>query len=499
MVTQPQPKFLPFGEWLPDQAKIYNPGSPDVNNVFPIQQGYGPVPGVEPSATIDGPTVPTGFFSAISQARNPALFAGDATKLYKENTGTGVFDDVSRLVGGAYAGGTIRWRSIQFDDTVYAVNGNDDMQKFELDVDTDFADAATDVAGIGGQFIAMVQDFLVVGRAKDDATGIVPNRVRWSGIRQPLSWTIDPQTLADFQDIQDLGEVRGVTGGSYITVLMDKGVVRGDFIGPPRIFRFLDVEGSLGCLSASSVVRLLGRTYYLSEEGFRVFDGTSTEAPGDEKVDRTFFNLLKPEKLDEIVPFVVRELHLVGWLFTSNDTPDDRPDKAIVYNYQLGKWSIFDAPVDIIGTVTASGDKMDALDSQFPLLDDMPGTLDSRAYQGDGIFLGGLRDGILQVFSGASQPATIETVEGQVIQNQRALLTRGDPLVEGDMATVTLDIVSRDAPNANRVITTGFGYNNDGFIPLRNEARYHAIRAQISGVWSHATGVSIQAIPTGDR
>lgn len=495
----PRTKFLPFAEWLPDQAKIFNPGSPSVNNVFPIQQGYGPVPSVEAASTTGGPTAPTGFFSAISQARNPSLFAGDATKLYKENTGTGVFDDVSRTVGGVYAGGTNRWRNIQFDDTVYAVNGIDDMQKFELDVDTDFADAATDVAGIGGQFIAMVQDFLVLGRAKDDAVGIVPNRVRWSGIRQPLSWTVDPQTLSDFQDIQDLGEVRGLTGGSYMTVLMEKGVVRGDFIGPPLVFRFIDVEGSLGCLTAASVVRLLGRTFYLSEEGFRVFDGVSTEAPGDEKVDRTFFNLLKPEKLDDISPFVVREEHLVGWLFTSNDTPDDKPDKAIVYNYQLGKWSIFDAPVDIIGQVTSSGDKMDALDTMYPLLDDMPGTLDSRIYQGDGVFLGGLRGGILQVFGGASQPATIETVEGQIVQNQRALLTRGDPFVEGDMATVTLDVVSRDVPNGARAVATGFGYNSDGYIPLRNEARYHAIRAQISGVWDHATGVSVEAIPTGTR
>lgn len=499
MTARPQNKFFEFQEWLPDQASLYNPGLKEVNNVIPYARGYGPVPSVAVLSTSGGPTVPTGLFSFYSQSRNIHTFAGDATKLYKENTGTDTFDDVSRSVGGPYAGGTNLWRAVQFDDEVYFVNGIDDMQAFTLNVDTEFADAATDVAGIGGQYIAFVQDHLVLGRAKDDATGTVPNRVRWSGIRQPLSWAVDPQTRADFQDIQDFGEVRGVTGGAYMTVLMERGLVRGDLISGPGIFRFLDIEGALGCLAPSSVIRFLGKTYYLSEEGFRVFDGTSTENPGAERVDRTFFNQLKPTELDRIFPFVAIAEHLIGWVYVSSSSPDGDPDKAIALNYHTNKWTQFDAPFDVVNRVVTAGSDMDSLDSVYGTVDAMPGTLDSAIYQGGGSFVGGLKGGILRTLSGAPQPATIATQEQQVTPGARTMLNRAEPLVEGQMPTVVLDVCTRDRPDAIPAVATGYGYNNDGFIPLRNEARYHSIKAQISGNWSHATGIRAEGIPTGNR
>ena len=499
MTTRPQFKTLPFLEWLPDQASVGSPGIKEMNNAVPLAVGYGSIPSPADLHITGGPLKPTGLDNLTSLGRNTTTFAGDETKLYRENFATDTFDDVSRLVGGPYAGGTNLWRAIQFDDKVYYVNGVDDMQEWTLDVSANFIDAATDEPGIGGQYIAMVQDHVVIGRSKSDASGIVPNRVRWSGIRQPLSWAVDPQTRADFQDIQDFGEVRGLTGGTYMTVLMEKGIVRGDLSSGPGIFRFLDIEGALGCLSPSSVLRFLGKTYYLAEEGFRVFNGVETTSPGEEKIDRTFFNLLKPSELDRIFPFVALAQNLIGWTFVSSNSPDGNPDKGLVYNYTVDRWALVDAPFDIMARIVSPGATMDELDASYATLDVMPGTLDSRIYQNDVPFVGGLKNGVSRVLSGPPQPATIVTAECKLSPNARSMATRLDPLVEGVSPEVTVDVATRDDIRQQPVVATGYGYNDDGFIPLRDEARYHSFKVQISGNWSHATGVKVTSVPTGDR
>ena len=92
--------MVPFGEFLPDLADLQNPGCTIAKNVFPRAGGtYAPVNGL---AVYSGALTARaqGAHSDRDRDGDVAVFAGDATKLYKL-LGDATWDDVSRTVGGA--------------------------------------------------------------------------------------------------------------------------------------------------------------------------------------------------------------------------------------------------------------------------------------------------------------------------------------------------------------------------------------------------------------
>ncbi len=73
--------MIPFGEYLPDQADLDNPGVVTAKNVLPYARGFGPVPALSAyssALTARG----QGAFSCEDKAGTAYNFAGDATKLY---------------------------------------------------------------------------------------------------------------------------------------------------------------------------------------------------------------------------------------------------------------------------------------------------------------------------------------------------------------------------------------------------------------------------------
>jgi hypothetical protein len=52
--------------------------------------------------------------------------------------------------------------------------------------------------------------------------GNKPYRVQWSDLNDHTNWAISADTQADYQDIQDLGDVTGLVGGEYATILDGK-------------------------------------------------------------------------------------------------------------------------------------------------------------------------------------------------------------------------------------------------------------------------------------
>jgi hypothetical protein len=475
-------------------------GIPEVLNVLPAADGYIPFKDTTPGTITTGPTVPTGLWSNVDSGGNHTLFAGDDAKLYKANTGTDVWDDVSRAGSPAYAGGTNHWYTAQYNDLLIAVNGVDDIQEWDLGVDSAFSDMATGVTDLTGRFITIAEDFVIIGNTYDNADGNVPNRLRWSGLARPDSWTPDATTMAGYRDIPNLGEICGVTGGSYLTVLMKGGLLRGQFIGPPGIWRLYEIEGAVGCLEPHSVIRTQNKTYYLSEEGFMEFDGVQTRNIGAEKVNRTFFRLAQVSELHQMSPFVLREHNVVGWSFVSSVTPDGKPDRAILYNYVVDRFTMVELDLDIVGTVSSPGYTMDGLSAVSTSVDDLPASLDDRMWKGGGVTLGGLRDGTVYFASGNAKDATLETREVQLADPQTAIALRADAIVSGD-ATLAVQVGTRDQQNVNKPDWSAEYFQNpDGFIPLRSQGRYHRFRLNISGgYWKHAKGVKIMYEATGMR
>ena len=275
--------MIQFGPWLPDQPDYSNPGVTRAENVVPAAMGYRSLPEFvaysdEASGNING------VFAAKDNDGNVKLFAGDNSKLYELDTTDSSLDNISKASNYTLTTPKDRWRFAQFGKDVIAVGGlANPVQKYTLGTSSLFAD-------LGGSppdadFVTVVRDFVWLGRAEDGSGNRVPYRVHWSGFNDAESWTAGTDQ-SDFQDIPDAGEITGIVGGEYCTILMERAIVRATYSGPPLIFQFDKVETARGCQVPGSVCNIGHTVFYLSDDGFYAFDGQRSQNIGAEKIDK---------------------------------------------------------------------------------------------------------------------------------------------------------------------------------------------------------------------
>src|SRR5690606_35450630 len=112
--------MIPFGEWLPDQPDLANPGATVAKNVVPAAKGYRCM---RSRSFIDsvGSSEP---FNAAYGAKTPSqsfLFAGSAGALWRYNSTDADYDDVSN--GSATYNNTGRWGFTTFGADMIAAGG----------------------------------------------------------------------------------------------------------------------------------------------------------------------------------------------------------------------------------------------------------------------------------------------------------------------------------------------------------------------------------------
>ena len=154
--------------------------------------------------------------------------------------------DVSRTAS-AYTTTTL-WTFAQFGQTLIGANGLDKLQAWTVGSSANFADLAA--AAPTAQFVTTVRDFVVTGKTSSYA-----NRVQWSDINDSTDWTSGATSQADFQDLPDGGEIRGLTGGEFGLVFLERSVARMTYVGAPLFFQFDTLTRSLGCYESRSVVQ----------------------------------------------------------------------------------------------------------------------------------------------------------------------------------------------------------------------------------------------------
>jgi len=213
---------ITFTEWTPDQPSVVENLSV-AKNVAPAAVGYIPFPLAVDYSAAASENLNNIFAAKFSSTTN--VFAGGATKLFKLDGSTLALNNVSKA--GNYTN-IDKWRFIQFGDTVIAANGHDKLQSYTLGSSTLFGDLAA-VAPVA-DYVAVVRDF-VVAAGLDSGTNA--NKVQWSDINDETNWTAGGASQSDFQIIPDGGNIRGITGGEFGLILLERAVVRMSYIGSP--------------------------------------------------------------------------------------------------------------------------------------------------------------------------------------------------------------------------------------------------------------------------
>ena len=484
--------MIQLGEWLPDQADIMNSGVTVATNVFPAAVGYHSMNDfVEYSNAASG-TI-KGIFAAKDTASNTKLFAGDATDLYLHSASTNNLDSVGK-VGGYTLTDSERWRFVQFGDYVIAAGGiGEALQQFTLGSSSVFADLSASAPK--ADFIAVVRDFVWTANI-DSGSGRIPYRCQWSGFNDVTSWT--PGTdQSDFQDLPDSGAITGLVGGEYCTILTERAIFRATYSGLPLVWQFDKVVSERGCQFKNSVCNAGNLVFFLASDGFYAFDGQKATPIGSERVNEFFLKDFD-SNYDYRMSASVDPLNEVAmWSYTSTASPSGQPDKIIMYNYVLNKWSLAEIEADYLAPMFSAGYTVDDLDNISATVDGLSTQLDSRFFKGGQYFFGGAYGDKIYTFTGAPLTATIETGEAPISMGRHSIVTRAYPYYED--GTITLSVGTRDTQAATPSYTSNVAPNDDGFVPFRASGRYHRAKITLSDGWSKVIGLDIEARQVGRR
>ena len=486
--------MIRFGEWLPDQPDLDNPGVTVATNVVPAAGGYRSFPSFISFSNAADERI-RGMYAAKDSSDNVSLFAGDDGKLYKFNQGTSNLDDVSKSGTPAYdLAGVERWRFAQFGTKVIAAGGTgEELQVFDVGTDSAFSN-------LGGSppkadYIAVVRDQVWTANI-DEGSGRVPNKVRWSAINNEASWTIGTDQ-ADSQVIPDAGAITGLVGGERAVILMERAIAVAYYVGSPLIYEINRVETQRGCPFPNSVANVGGDVFYLARDGFYRFSGNQSIPIGAEKVDAFFFKDFNEAQVEKMSCAVDPENQLVAWSYVSNNAPDTTPDKILVFNYAINRWSIIEQQCELLAPLFTPAYTLEDLDNLASNIDALPAPLDSALYKGGQYFFGGSKDKKLHGFTGTVLAATIETSEYALTTNRHTVVTRTVPFFKD--GSVTMQVGARDRQDDATTFDTASSLTDEGFCQHRVQGRFHRARMNISGNWSFAQGIDIEGRTLGRR
>lgn len=469
-----------FTEWLPDQPGVVG-ALTNARNVFPKAVGYGPFPEEEDYSLAASENL-NNIAAGINSAGSTKVFGGSSTKIFLLDSADLSMDDVS----GVTYSSAFRWRFAQFGDYMIATNGAQKVQYADMSSTISFTDI--DASAPTARFLTVVRDFVVVGN-----TSTYPNQVAWSGINNPNTWGNTAVTQADNQVIPDGGAVKGITGGEFGLILLEKSVVRMTYVGSPIIFQFDNIARNLGCYEPNSVIQWQGVTYWLADDGFYACNGETIEPVGAEKVNRYFFDTLREADIANMSTAVDPFRALVMWGYP---TIDDNY-RILMYHIPTKKWSFADTNINYIAGIATPGLTLEALDSISASLDDLTVSLDSRQWVGGKLLLAGISGAKIVNFTGPNKEARITSADLETGANM-SMVTLVKPIVDNGSASVAVS----SRMNLSEAVSFGSATaaDSENRVGTRSLGRYHRVRVIPSGEnWTTAIGFEVDIQQAGGR
>lgn len=487
--------MIPFGEFAPDKS-LFDPSACSVlQNVLPQAQSFGPFPQF---VAITDPLAarPQGAFLANQDSGQFTLFAGTATDLYRLNPATLAFDSVS---GPSAPYGTVagaNWSFVQYGSWVIATNGTDPIQYFDLTTPTTFQDLSADAPT--ALFSGIMGDFVMALNTSDGNKAI-----RWSSLNLPQAW-IPRQNSSDLQIFPDGGEIMGFSGFEKGGIIFHENCIREGALAldTALIMTFRKTVENHGCVAPKSIVTTGAGVFYLSQDGFYRY-GSPPVPIGNERVDRFFINDVATDELYNVYGTEDPVRKIVYWAYRSRANTTARSyDKALVYNYGTDKWSMLLPGTYLTGLIEATtpGYTLDSLDSLGLPLDDLPFSLDSRAWAGGSPTLAAFDTSFrLGFFSGAPLEAILQTGAVQLTETARTYVKGFRPLTDAQSTSGRIAVRDQAGqPDAWKLPATT---NRTGLIPTRASGRFHRFETTIDAdqEWSHVHGITPDGAVEGQQ
>lgn len=475
--------YYPLGPLAPDKNPRLNDKLLRVaDGVYPAADGYKPV-GQWAQTYSAMALAPKGGASFISPAGVTSIIAGTATGLYRAYSGAWEL-----LQDGFNIQGDRRWRFAQFGGVAIVTNSVDAMVKIDLATMT-----VTDLGGDPPKFEALgvVKGFLIGTVMDGDVMTIA-----WCGAFNAEHWTFG-SNQSDYHTFPTGGRVNGILSGEYGIILQRDRIVRLDYVGGNLIFDPNEISSNVGCVTVHSVAQWGSLGFFLSDEGFMMWDGAGLTAIGREFIDAEFRTAYDVADWLNMSTAIDPVRGVVMWSLGN---------KIYLYDWALKKWSTITYAAPIIFSGVTKGITLDEQDSAFGATDD---DVDGAALPSfdDGSFVGG--DPKLYVFSsgnalgsftGTPMAATFTLNDLEPVKGRSANLRFVRPDIDCNSGlTLTLATKQRLADAATSASFTTLATSGD--MPVRTSGRYTrpTLAAAAGTAWTHAKGLELIGAAGGGR
>lgn len=494
---------LSLGEWLPDQADYKNPGLVQALNCYPSSGGYAPFE--VPNATTDVSTeTVVGSELFIRNGGTPLVCAGSSTRLLIRTSG-----GVTETTGYSALASDSTWQFERFNDLVIAVSP-ENVPQYLTDIDTDTAWSALPGSPPRAACIGKVDDFLVMGDLTDIAglgSPTVPNRVRWSARNNPAgAWVTDRGELSDYRDLDPkYGRVTAIVGGRFGLVFQERAVWRMVYVGAPSAFQFDLVSADRGCVATGSAVTLGFETFYLSQDGFRVTNGSQDNAIGGGRINEWFEGEVDSALLRRVHGAIHWPKRCIVWAFVPSGSSGFT--RQAIYSFVESRWSEGNQMFDYLVQTKQDALTLSDLGTLFP------GGLGTMSAYQLGTSEWKARDRSLAVWSasgsgsafaplsGSTAAASWTTGDHALTPGRRTHVTGAMPIIENETGNTTIQIVSKSRQGGTPAVSTATTQGADGYCPQKVDNWFHAFRMQVPAgdVWDNALGFWVRANESGSR
>lgn len=471
-----------FGDWAPDSPDLENTCL-DAKNVIPTVKQYGPILALASITNALASAPLAGITSSIISGTTNT-YVGTATALYRMTAPT--WANVSPVGLNA----TTAWSFCQFDKFVLAASYSNLVVSVSIPTTNLFATLANSPQA---QCIATVRDFVMAGYINDPIDGEKPWRVRWSAIDNSQDWPLagTNDAYAKQSDQQDLraedGNIQCIIGTEYALIFQEKAITRGSYVGSPLVFQFDRIDSTRGAISPGAVVNIGRVCYFLARDGFFANDGSGESVSiGNGKVDKWMLDQLADGTLTQIRGGANPREKFIFWTFAAGGSPT--PNKIIIYNYALSRWSYAEIAMSIPITSRTAGYTLDNIDA-FGTLETIQPNFDDAFWGAGGQFSAAFTtDYKLASFSGAALEASIDTGEFG-LEGRRGYLTGVRPLIQGSNAA-TVKIGNRELMGSTASWTAARAITpSTGSADFRSTGFYFRARVTIAGGFDGAIGI----------
>jgi len=342
----------------------------DCNHIIPTLRGFRGAPS---PVTIGLPAAAGAATGAaiVKKLDNTARFFVASTAKIEEATSGTAYTDRSRV--GGYTS-TNRFRFTQYGDVTLATNKSEVIQ---VSTTGSFADQSTaPKAGI----IETVNQFVFAFDTIDGTYGTSPDRWWCCALGDYTSWTPAIATQAATGRLTSSpGPITaGVRLGDNIIVYKERAMYVGVYTGPPFIWRFDEIPGTVGVAGNEAVVSVGTAHYFPGYEDFYVFDGARA-VPLDSPVKQWFFADLSKQNASKIIGVHDFDRTLIKWHYPSEG--QSTLNRCIVYNYKTGRWGLDHQTIEYAVQYIPSGTVYDDLGATYSTYADLPNIPYDQFYQ----------------------------------------------------------------------------------------------------------------------